>query len=114
MSGAEFARFANDLLRASTGIDKMGERAAERVGQGALKAAIDFSPDDTGDLDRSLRMRRVGSTAIVETSLFYAAFQEFGTSQMAPNPFIRPALDEWGPRLLAEVEGIRDEVVKKL
>ena len=30
MSGTEFARFANDLLRASTGIDAMAERAAEK------------------------------------------------------------------------------------
>jgi HK97 gp10 family phage protein len=114
MSGAEFARFASDLLRASTGIDAMANVAAEKVGRGALKSAIAYSPDDTGALDRSLRLRRRGSVAIVETSLYYAAFQEYGTSKMAPNPFMGPAADEWGPRLVQEVEGIRDEVVRKL
>jgi HK97 gp10 family phage protein len=114
MSGAEFARFARDLLRASAGIDDMANKAAEKVGRGALASAIRYSPDDTGALDRSLRLRRRGSVAVVETSLYYAAFQEYGTSKMAPNPFMGPAADEWGPRLVQEVEGIRDEVVGKL
>ena len=114
MSGAEFAKFANDLLRASTGIDKMGERAAERVGQGALKAARSVAPVDRGDLRSSLTMRRDGTRAVVSSSLYYAAIQEFGTSQMAPNPFIGPAATQWGPRLFDEVQKIADEVVKKL
>ena len=114
MSGAEFARFANDLLRATTGIDRMADLAVERVGRGARESAIAYSPDDTGDLDKSITFRRKGSVGIVEASIFYAAFQEFGTSQMAPNPFIGPAADDWAPRLLAEVEEICDEVVKKL
>ena len=114
VSGAQFARFASDLLRAAADIDVLGERAAERVGRGALKTAKSVVPTDSGTLERSLTFRREGSTAVVSSDLYYAAFQEYGTSQMAPNPFMGPAVDEWGPRLVAEVEGIRDEVVGKL
>lgn len=114
MSGSEFARFANDLLRATTGIDRMAEAAVERVGLGARKTAVDLAPDDTGALDRSIHFRRKGTVAVVETDLYYAAFQEFGTTQMAPNPFIGPTADQWAPRLVAEVEEIRDEVVRNL
>ena len=114
VSGEQFAKYAADLLRASTGIDAMGARAAERVGRGALKTAQSVVPVDSGDLERSLRFRRDGSTAVVSSDLYYAAFQEYGTSEMAPNPFMGPAVDVWGPRLVAEVEGIRDEVVSKL
>jgi HK97 gp10 family phage protein len=114
MSGNEFARFAADLLRASTGIDALGAKAAEKIGRGALKTAQSIAPTETGDLERSLTFRRDGSTAVVQSSLHYAAFQEYGTSVMAPNPFMGPAVDEWGPRLVAEVEGIRDKVIKDL
>ena len=114
MSGEQFARFANDLLRASTGIDAMGARAAEKVGRGALKTAQSVVPVDTGDLERSLRFRRDGSRAVISSDLYYAAFQEYGTSEMAPNPFMGPAVAEWGPRLVTEVEAIRDKVIKDL
>ena len=43
-----------------------------------------------------------------------AVFQEFGTSVMAPNPSIRPSIDRYGPQLVRDVEGIRDEVVRRL
>ena len=114
MSGAEFARFARDLARSAATLDLRANAAADRVGRGALKSAQRMVPVDQGDLSRSLSFRRRGSVARVESSLYYAAFQEFGTSQMAPNPFIGPAAEEWGPRLVAEVEEIRDDVVKDL
>lgn len=111
---SEFSRFADDLRRAATGIDRQAAVAVERVGQGALKAARATVPVDSGDLRKSLTYRRKGSVATVTSALYYSAFQEFGTSQMAPNPFIGPAAQEWGPRLVAAVEQIRDEVVSKL
>ena len=114
MSGAGFAKYANDLVRASTGIDKLAERVAERIGLGTLKTAQSLVPVDSGDLERSLTFRRKGSVATVTSSLYYSAFQEFGTSQMAPNPFIGPAAVTWGERLVAEVEGIRDKVIRDL
>lgn len=114
MSGAEFARFARDLTAAATGIDLRANAAAERVGRGALETARANAPVDTGELRRGLRFRRDGSRAVVESSTFYSAFQEFGTSRMAPDPFIGPAAQLWGPRLFDEVEQIRDDVVRKL
>lgn len=114
MSGAQFARFASDLLKAATDIDALGVAAAEKVGRGALRTAKSIAPEKSGDLERSLTFRREGTTAVISSDLFYARFQEFGTSRMAPNPFMGPTVDEWGPRLVAEVEGIRDEVVRRL
>ena len=112
--GAEFAKFAADLLRVASGVDIRGQKAVERVGQGALAMARSIAPTDSGDLRSGLRLTRKGTVAILESSEVYSAFQEFGTSRMAPNPFIGPAALEWGPRLVAEVEGIRDEIVKDL
>lgn len=110
----EFTRYANLIAKAVDGIDRQANAAAERVGLGALKSARSVVPVDSGDLRKSLTFRRQGAVATVTSDLPYSAFQEFGTSQMAPSPFIGPAATEWGPRLEREVEEIRDGVVKKL
>ncbi len=114
MSGAEFARFARDLARSASGIDRKARRAIDRVGRGALKAAESIVPEDEGDLRESLTLKVKGTVATVETSLYYGAFQEFGTSQMAPNPFIGPSAVTWGEALVREVEGIADDVAREL
>ena len=110
----EYARYARDLVRTAAGLDAESNAAVERVGRGALASAQRNAPVQRGDLRRSLRLRRRASVAIVESSLYYAAFQEYGTSRMAPNPFVGPAANEWAPRLLREVEKIRDDVVRDL
>ena len=114
MSGADFARFARDVTRAAAGIETMAEAAEMRVAKLALKTARDLVPVDTGETRDEMRVVRRRNGVAVESSTVASVFQEFGTSRMAPNPFIRPAVDRWEPRLVAEVEGIRDHVVRKL
>ena len=114
MSGAEFARFARDLSRAAVAVARGGEGIAATVGRGALNTAQSIAPVETGELRRGLRLVRRGEVAIIETTTRYAAYQECGTSVMAPNPFIRPTVDQWEPRLVGEVEKLRDKVVRFL
>ena len=114
MSGAEFARFARDLSRAAAAFARGGEGIAATVGRGALNTAQSIAPVETGELRRGLRLVRRGEVAIIETTTEYAVYQEFGTSVMAPNPFIRPTVDQWEPRLVGEVEKLRDKVVRLL
>ena len=111
----EFSRYARDLARAAVGLEDMAETAAKRVARGAAQTARDLAPVDTGEMRSKIRtVRRGDGSWAVESPDVAAVFQEFGTSTMAPNPSIRPAVDLWGPRLVDEVEGIRDEVVKRL
>jgi HK97 gp10 family phage protein len=114
MSGAEYARYARDLARAATGIDVKGEAAAEKVGKGALASARANVPVLSGALKNSLYLTQSGARAVVGTDLFYARFVEYGTTRMAPDPFIGPAFVEWAPKLVQEVEGIRDDVIEDL
>lgn len=115
MSGGEgFARFARDLALAALTLSGEGEKAAAIVGRGALVTAKRNAPVETGALRKGIRLIRDGETSVVETSTFYAAFHEYGTSTVAPHPFIGRAADEWGPRLVQEVEKVRDKVVKNL
>jgi HK97 gp10 family phage protein len=114
MSGAGFHQYARDLARAAAGIDKKGERAATRVGKGALASARSNVPVLSGALKNSLYLRQTGARSVVGTDLFYSTFVEYGTSRMAPDPFIGPAFVEWEPKLVREVEDIRDDVVEDL
>ena len=115
MSGAEFARLARDITRAAVGIESMAEAAEMRVARRALATAKAVVPVDTGETRAEMRVvRRKGRGVVVESSTVAAIFQEFGTSLMAPNPFIRPAVDRHGPELVSEVEGIRDLVIRRI
>lgn len=114
MSGKEFARFANDLIRAANGLDLKGKAATKEVGGNALKTAQALAPRDTGKLRAAISLTQDGDRAIVETSLYYAAFQEYGTSRMAPNPYMGPAFERHAPELVREVEKIADDVAKEL
>lgn len=112
--GEEFARFARDLTRAALVLGGAGEVVAAVVGRGALATARRLAPVDTGQLRQELELIRRGETSIIQSSTRYAVFQEYGTSVMAPDPFVGPAVDEWGPRMLREVEKVRDRVVRDL
>lgn len=115
MSGAQFAQLARDVTRASLGIESMAEAAEMRAARGALKTAQSIAPVDTGETRDEIRIvkRQRGGLA-VESSTEAAPYQEYGTSVMAPNPFILPAVERWGPQMVADVEKIRDEVVRRL
>ena len=113
MSG-EIGRWANNVIKAASGIDRLGEKAVTKVSKRAAETARKAAPSDTGRLSRSIRVTVDGSRAVVETDLYYARFQEFGTSKMAPNPFMGPAFQRHAPELVKEVEGIADEIERQL
>jgi HK97 gp10 family phage protein len=68
---------------------------------------------ETGDLKSAIKIRagktRRGSIAIevrvgegdFKGDQYYAAFLEYGTSRMPAKPFLRPALDQAGPKARA-------------
>lgn len=115
MSGAAFAQFARDITLASLGIESMAEAAELRAARGALKTARAVAPVKSGETRAEIHIvkRQRGGLA-VESSTEAAPYQEYGTSVMAPNPFILPVVERWGPQLVTDVEKIRDEVVRRL
>lgn len=115
VSGADFAQFAKDVTRASLGIESMAEAAEMRAARGALQTAQAVAPVESGETRAEIRIvRRSRGGLAVEASSEASPYQEYGTSVMAPNPFILPAVERWGPGLVTEVEKIRDEVVRRL
>lgn len=73
--------------------------AMERVGSEIAERAASRAPHDTGRLAASIQARpaagpRGGAGVEVVADVEYAKFVEYGTSEMAAEPFLRPALDE--------------------
>lgn len=114
MSGAEFARFARDLSLVALRLSGEGNAVAAIVGRGAFITAKKNAPVKDGDLRRDIHLIRKGETSIVEARDVASTFQEYGTSVMQPQPFMLPAVQGWEPRLVREVEKVRDRVVRDL
>lgn len=84
-------------------LDKLGglsnddARRALRVGAAVIRNnAMARAPVRTGNLRRSITVEDGPGAAEVNigTDVFYAPFQEFGTSHNPPRPYLRPAFDE--------------------
>lgn len=69
---------------------------------------------DTGDLRDSITVRvtgdgRTGTMAVeVGPTIEYGFYQEFGTSDMAPQPFLGPAFDANAPKYTAALATIAE------
>lgn len=68
---------------------------ADIIGQGAqtvCESAKSLCPVDTGRLQSSINVQSGGNTAAISADTEYAVFVEFGTSKMAAQPYLVPAL----------------------
>ena len=117
MSNA-FSEFARDLARVANNLEPLAARRVERVAKGAAATARSVAPVKSGKMRAGIDVvRRPDGSVAVEANVsgdYYPHFQEYGTSDMAPNPFMGPAVDKWGPELFREVEGLADDVAKEL
>lgn len=123
-------------LEQLTGRTNTGKNAVRRGMRKAMKRIEDRAkslvPVDDGALRDSIttknaKARRVKGSAKFERQTGveivtgptgrqeggYGAFQEFGTVNMPANPFMRPAADSEGERVIGEVADVlREEVMK--
>ena len=56
-------------------------------------SAVAYAPYDTGILRDSITYKIHSDYATVGTNTEYAVYQEYGTSKMTGQPFLRPAFD---------------------
>lgn len=110
----EFAKFADDIKAAARELDGAGVDVAARVARRAMKTAKSVAPVETGTLRDEIHLERQGERVSIEATNRYAAFQEYGTTSMAPNPFMKPAFQRHAPELVAEVERVRNKLVARL
>ena len=109
---SDLARFAADLRENA---DTLTRRASQVVRKAALDTMADakmVAPVDTGNLRNSITTdARPGDLrAVVEATTDYAAYVEFGTRRMRPQPYMRPAQDRNTPGFFEAVSQLAEEV----
>jgi HK97 gp10 family phage protein len=116
-----------DLNRLSVAVgDRLINNAARAGARVVVRAAKVKAPVETGELQKSLRVRRRTAderkrgevVAYAGTSLFYARFYELGTSRQPARPFLRPAADESHAEIFRTIQeslsrGIDREIAKQ-
>lgn len=62
-------------------------------GQDVLVQARQYAPVDTGELKKTLALRKIGANNVeLRSNCGYGAYQELGTSRMAAQPYFAPAI----------------------
>lgn len=82
-------------------ISSLGQKAHDRAAQIVAKSAADISgsaaqyaPYRTGNLSNSVGYDLYGLEAEIGPTASYGIYLEFGTSRMAPRPYMKPALEK--------------------
>jgi len=93
-------------------------QAAKQGAEIIVQEAKRRAPVDTGTLRKSIRSKfgkRSSDSVTVEigpsSKAYYGYFVEFGTSRMAAQPFLRPAIDEHKQRAAEETKQAMVEAV---
>jgi HK97 gp10 family phage protein len=117
----EFGELAK--LDADLGVEavRVGAKVSAVVrssGEAAANTARQIVAVDEGDVRDSIDMRLMGDgrstnmTAYVRAGTDHAFYLEYGTSKMAPQPYMRPALDREEPVFTAKMAALLGDVLK--
>lgn len=97
---ADLNRLSADLGQASRDILPLARVVVQKSAADIKRDAQAFAPVDTGTLRSSIGYETKELTGSVEAvigpTVEYAAYVEFGTSEMAPHAYMGPALDRNG------------------
>ena len=100
-----FEEYLENLARAGKDIDAITDRALRAGGEVLLQGMKRRVPKDTGNLEANLKIegpKKDGNFHYILVGLVnadgetarYGTAQEYGTSSMAAQPYIRPTIDE--------------------
>lgn len=85
-----------DLGRAGAAAVPLARKVLGKSSADIERDAKAFAPVDTGNLRNSISRDLMGLKAEIGPTAAYGAYVEFGTSRMAPEAYMGPALDRNG------------------
>ena len=94
------------LVKSEAKVTEMASRAVAKTALDCEAAAKRKAPVDTGALRNSIGTSIAGLAAEIGPTVNYAPYQEYGTSRMAAQPYMGPALDEVTPGFMSAMEQI--------
>lgn len=100
---SEVDRLADDLAAAPARVAARGAFAVDRAARSTARDASILAPKRTGYLSEHIEAYADGLSAQVVATAPYAEYVEDGTSDTAPQPFMRPAAERNLPGLAGDV-----------
>lgn len=112
----------SELRKLSADLRAAPARARNRVGQAIRKSALDVETGgkarvrvDTGATKNSIGVDLTVSDGVIAATIgpttHYAPYLEYGTSRMAPRPFMGPAADAVIPSLEAAIASVGGDIL---
>lgn len=110
---SDLDQLAADLLQAAQTVAREAPDVVSFAAARTAEAARAAAPVRTGALQRSITTRATlgGLSTVVEAGAAHAAFVEYGTSKMPPQPFMRPAADAAEADFMKAMEALGGDVL---
>ena len=114
---SELRKLSADLATASGRVGREASAALRKSAEAVRDAAKALAPVRTGALRGSIEVsgygdgRSLNASAYIGTTIRQGAFQEFGTSKMAPQPYLGPALAANADAYVSAIEKIAEDLL---
>ncbi|HAY43704.1 MAG TPA: hypothetical protein DCY59_09205 [Micrococcaceae bacterium] len=100
----ELRTLASSFTEGPRALGQLTRTVVRKTAKDVERSAKGLAPVDTGNLKSSIGtsdLRAMGTSGSIEAEVRatanYSSFVELGTSRMAPQPFMGPALDKHAP-----------------
>ncbi|MGD7788213.1 HK97-gp10 family putative phage morphogenesis protein [Propionibacteriaceae bacterium Y1700] len=108
---SELYALAADLGKASAGVTRKASAIVTKAAYDVQAQAQALAPVDTGALRSSISTDVQTLAAEVGPTVNYGAHLEYGTSRMAPRPYMGPALDAVEPGFTEAMAELTEEML---
>lgn len=109
----EVARLAVELDNATNTMQAMAKSAVKKTGLDTVAQAQALAPVDTGALKNSIGVDFDADGYGFEAgpTVNYGGYVEYGTSRMAPQPYLGPAFERTSEQFVKAIESIGGRVL---
>ncbi len=107
---SEVHDLASDMRRHAATVEPQAARVVAKIAYDIVATAQAIVAVDTGLLKSSISASIRVLSAVISALTEYAAYVEYGTSKMAPQPYMGPAFERHVPQLDAALGEIGSRV----